>query len=264
MKHIPNNYSDDEDVLARTLRQKKNTHDSDDEYGGLSLGSLSSAQKQMHESESESDEDSGQDEFFDNSQKSTKKLPTNQKKKQKHKHAPSESSSKKPVSKIRNLTEVLNPKYNKLHQDIRFDAAYGKADLRETRQNYAFLDNYRQQEIQDLQKLIRDKKSFDLLLYNEQEETKLRLQSLKSRLDTLKNRDLEYKILDDYKKEQMQNFREGKQSNPYFLKRSEQRKLIQKAKFESMKPKQREKVIERKRKRKLGKEFKQLEFRNNN
>jgi ribosomal RNA-processing protein 36 len=79
---------------------------------------------------------------------------------------------------------------------------------------------------------------------------------LKSRLDTLKNRELQQKVLDDYKKKMNSSSTGGK----YYLKKSEQRKIIQKHKYDSMKSSQREKVIERKRKRRLGKEFKQLEF----
>lgn len=261
---------DDGDMLMSSIR--RGTEDSDDEFNGLSFGSLNAAQKKMRlnkeendSSNSSSDDDSGSDsdtpqqtkhKNFKISASNTTKLS-----KKKHKHAPTEASSKKPVPRIRKLE--VNPKYqNNLHQDIRFDTAYGKADLQETRKNYGFLDEYRQKEINDLQRMINDKKAFNRLSSYEQNEIRDNLQSLKSRLDTLKNKDLEFKVLDDYKKQQMENFRSGKQSNPYFLKRSEQRKLIQKAKFDRMKPVQREKVMERKRKRKLGKEFRELEFRN--
>lgn len=110
--------------------------------------------------------------------------------------------------------------------------------------------------------ILRDKKN--RLNDDEREEIKLQLQSLKSRMDTLKNRDLEESILKNYKKQQMDDFKSGKVNKPYFLKRSDKRKVLQKAKFDSMKPKQREKAMERKRKKRLGKEFKQLEFRPNN
>lgn len=260
---------DDEDVLVSSIRRKQ--EDSDDEFNGLSFGSLNAAQKKIRLGKGDSDSDSDSDNSETGSDSEKPKRPMNRNfkisaanstkvSKKKHKHAPTETSSKKPVSKIRKLE--VNPKYqNNLYQDIRFDTAYGKADLQETRKNYGFLDDYRKKEINDLQGMINDKKAFNRLSYYEQNDVRDNLQSLKSRLDTLKNRDLEYKILDDYKKEQMENFRSGKQSNPYFLKKSEQRKLIQKAKFDSMKPAQREKVMERKRKRKLGKEFRELEFR---
>ena len=49
----------------------------------------------------------------------------------------------------------------------------------------------------------------------------------------------------------MESFKEGKVKKPYFLKRSDKRKILQKTKFDSMKPKQREKAMERKRKKRL-------------
>lgn len=149
-----------------------------------------------------------------------------------------------------------------MHTDIRFDAAYGKADLAKARKDYAFLDEYRKQEIANMESLLKDKKS--KLNDDEREEIKLQLQSLKSRMDTLKNRDLENNILSNYKKQQMESFKEGKVNKPYFLKRSDKRKILQKTKFDSMKPKQREKAMERKRKKRLGKEFRQLEFKPTN
>lgn len=83
-------------------------------------------------------------------------------------------------------------------------------------------------------------------------------------MDTLKNHDLETQILKEYKKKQYLDVKEGKSSQPYFLKRGDKRKILQKAKYDSMKPKQREKAMERKRKKRLGKEFRQLEFRSRN
>lgn len=254
MKHIRHrNIDDDDDKLLKSLKRR---NDDDD---GLSFGSLNEAQKKIYNDDNDNDSDDEPPTETSSSKHSKRTFGKSDK--SKNKHAPTESSSKRPVSKIRKI-EGLETK-STLHQDIRFDAAFGKADLHETRKNYAFLDEYRQQEIDQLNKIIRDKKNFNKLSYYEQEEIKQNLQSLKSRLDTMKTRDLQHKILQDYKNEQMKNFKEGKQSNPYFLKRSEQRKLLQKAKFESMKPRQREKVMERKRKRKLGKEFRELEFRQN-
>ena len=169
------------------------------------------------------------------------------------------SSTNKPVSRIRDIPGLPSRKSQTLHSDIRFDAAYGKADLNQARKNYAFLDEYRKQEIANMESILKDKKS--KLNESEKEDIRLQLQSLKSRMDSLKNRDLENLILKEYKKKQYQNVKEGKSSQPHFLKRSDKRKILQKAKFDSMKPKQRERAMERKRKKRLGKEFRQLEFR---
>ena len=73
---------------------------------------------------------------------------------------------------------------------------------------------------------------------DDEREIKLQLQSLKSRMDTLKNRDLENNILSNYKSNKWKVSRKVKVNKPYFLKRSDKRKILQKAKFDSMKPKQ--------------------------
>lgn len=178
------------------------------------------------------------------------------------KNAPSESSSKKPVLRIREIPGLKTAKETSLYSDVRFDKAYGKADWSRVRKDYGFLDEYRKKEIKEMQDILNNPESRKQLLNYEVEDIKNKIQSLQLRLDTLRNRDIQNQILSSHKREQMRKVKSGDQVNPYFLKKSEQQKMIQKAKFELMKPQQREKVMERKRKRRLGKEFKQLEFRN--
>lgn len=271
------NESDSEDDhLGSVLGQKE---ESDDDFSSLSFGALSTAQKKLREedvpkqkerqvkrrptaqgSDSESDSDDG---FFEEEKpKSNRKGYKDQKDKNtKNKHAPAESSSKRPVSRIREIPGLRSAKETTLYTDVRFDAAYGRADWNRIRKDYAFLDEYRQKEIKQMQSVLNDKKQMRNLSQRDVEDLKFNIQSLQSRLDTLKNRDLSNKIVGDHKKQQMDMMRKGEQVNPYFLKKSEQRKMIQKAKFDTLKASQREKVMERKRKRRLGKEFKQLEFR---
>lgn len=270
-------YDDEDSGSEYETNNFKNQEESDDELSSISFGSLNKAQRKIREEERNSRNDSDSDEAPPQSSSSSRNPSRNLGKpsrdskygrkddgKKKNKHAPSESSSRAPVSKIREI-EGLGTKYkeNSLYRDIRFDAAYGKADLASIRKNYAFLDQYREDELHQMKLMLKDKKSQHLLSNREREELEFKVQSLKSRLDTMKNRDLEKKILSDHKKEQLQKFKDGEQANPYFLKRSDKRKLIQKAKFDGMKSSQREKVMERKRKRRLGKEFRELEFNQN-
>ena len=267
----------EDDYLGSVLTQKNQFEaDSDDDYSSLSFGALSSAQKKLmaEGTGKKSLKKSRSANLLDSSDSESSELENDgfleekkPKKKGKvqhrtNKHAPAESSSKRPVSKIREIPGLKTSKESTLYHDIRFDAAYGKADWNRIRKDYAFLDEYREKEIKDMQKTLKDKKALLTMSQREADNLKFEMQSLKSRLDTLKNRDLANNIVNSHKKEQMQKMRTGEQVNPYFLKKSEQRKMIQKAKFESMRLNQREKVMERKRKRRLGKEFKQLEFRN--
>lgn len=292
------NDSDSENEIEHILSQKnhrEHNHDEDD-FSSLSFAALSSAQEKLRtqndksktrnsepkyeprkkysrvvdwESESDSDSDSepesyGSNEHSDRLSESSSNFKSKSKSKStasKKKHAPSESSSKKPVSAIREITGLSQSKGTSLYKDIRFDSAYGRADLSRVRKDYAFLDEYREKEVADMKKILKDKKTVLKMSDYRTEKMKFKLQSLQSRLDTLKSRDLANKIISDHKKEQLKLTRTGQQTNPYFLKKSEQRKMIQKVKFDTMKASQREKVMERKRKKRLGKEFKQLEFR---
>ncbi|KAI5968219.1 RRP36 [Candida margitis] len=248
--------------LSNPLKRVKEDEE-DDELSTVSFGTLRSAQSRLQNERASFQSDSEPEEFFQESDSDSGPEETSSSShKKRSKHAPAEASSKRPVSRIRDIQGLPSRKSQTLHTDIRFDAAYGKADLNQARKNYAFLDDYRKQEIQNMEQILKDKKS--KLDEEEKDEIRLQLQSLKSRMDTLKNRDLENQVLKEYKKKQYQNVKEGKSSQPHFLKRGDKRKILQKAKYDSMKPKQREKAMERKRKRRLGKEFRQLEFRPRN
>ncbi|AOA61753.1 90S preribosomes component [Komagataella phaffii CBS 7435] len=274
---------DDEDDYSTQLdrilaRRKKSQKEDSGDLDTISFGSLSKAQARLQTEERESkkkvkkvkkpkvlkkqEEDfqppsdiSDDGEFFEepsqDHQSRTSDRHSKEEPRSKSKHAPSESSAKKRVSKVREIPGLLNGSgSSSLYQDVRFDTAFGKADLQKARENYKFLDEYREKEITELNKILQDDMTEQLLSEREINTIKYKIQSLKSRVDTLKNRDLENEIVRDYKRNH-KNF---------FLKNSDKRKLVQKAKFDSMKPSQREKVIERKRKRQLGREFKQLEF----
>ena len=161
----------------------------------------------------------------------------------KNKHAPSESSSKHHVSWIRDIPGLKKQTDSTLYRDVRFDPTYGKADLAETRKNYAFLNEYRQQEMDEMKNQLKKSR-------NEGEKHRLQLdiQSLQSRLNTFKQRDFEHQVLTNFKKDHKN----------YHLKRSEKRKLILTEKFKSMKKKDIGKVIERKRKKNAAKERKSM------
>ncbi|CCF55861.1 hypothetical protein KAFR_0A04260 [Kazachstania africana CBS 2517] len=287
---------DDEldDVLSRTIvgKNKFDEEDelSDDEMKTLSFGSLKKAESMLDEEdgrgkkkvknserdakivrkgeaktfreEAFSDSDDSNDDqsdsegdsdgaFFEeeNGQKHQ------QRKMGKHKHAPAEQSSKKRVSKIRQIPGIKNQSSN-LYQDIRFDRSLGdEADVAKIRRRYKFLDEYREKEIEELQGMLHDRKFMSKITDKDRDEMQNRLVSMKSKLQTIKNKDLEQQIVKEY-----ENKINESNNSRYHLKNSEKRKVIQKWKFDHMKAKQREKVMERKRKKRLGKEFKQFEF----
>lgn len=219
--------------------------------------------KKIYKEESFDESDSGSDSegaFFEEEDEDDRR-GGNRKNNKRHKHAPTETSSKKRVSKIREIPglEVPSNRNSRLYGDIRFDKALGsiETDPSVIRRRYQFLDEYREKEIAEMETLLHDRKFLNKVSDYDKEEMESKLRSMKSRLQSIKNKELETKIVKDYEKEMNEN-----NKSKYHLKQSEKRKVIQKWKFDHMKARQREKVMERKRKKRLGKEFKQFEFHN--
>lgn len=227
-------------------------------YKGSKLSKPVGKQQKKYASDSE-DSDSGPEvdgngsDFFSSSDDEAprqNKTNKNVSKKTK-KHAPTESSWKKPVSVVRPIPG-LTPKQTEpslLYQDVRFETALGKADYKKARKQYSFLDEYREQEIESMEKILKDKEMTSRMSEEELKDLKYRLQSTRSRLEALRSKDRESVVLKNHMKE----------TGKAFIKRSDQRKLIQKDRFEHMSSSQRTKAMERKRKRKLGKEMRALE-----
>ncbi|GMM34403.1 rRNA-processing protein [Saccharomycopsis crataegensis] len=179
--------------------------------------------------------------------------------KKKNKHAPSEASCKEPQPKIRSIQGLDTSKYKESkYGDIRFDPAFGKANDIEVRKNYQFLDKYRHEEIKKISGILKDPKSAKILKYGELEDLDYQMKSLKSRMDSLKNKDLAMSVKRRVKNQYFDEIKQGKKG--HYLKRADQQKLIQVEKFKHMKKRQVDKVIERKRKKTLAKEYKNVEF----
>ncbi|KAF5102096.1 hypothetical protein D0Z00_000556 [Geotrichum galactomycetum] len=238
---------------ARRPQQQRHRGDSDDEdYSNISFGALSKAQDELlNQSESDSDDSEsdsdGPPEESGSRYKNSKN--NNNKNKRRNKHAPAESSSKKPVSWIRGPTTETSQKSSSLYQDIRFDTAFGKADLQKTRKNYAFLNEYRASEVNEMKDQL---KHHPGLNDRNKQDLRRQIQQTESRLRTFKDRDFETQVLQDYKKK----VKSGEIKGPLHLKRSDQRKLILSEKFKVMKSKDVNKALERKRKRNTAKERK--------
>lgn len=184
-------------------------------------------------------------------------------KEKKNKHAPSEASTKEAVSKVRQIPGLDTSKYKESKfGDIRFDPTFGKANDSEVRKNYRFLDEYRTDEIQNLTKMVNDPKSKAILSPKELEDLEYRLKSLKSRMDSLRNKDFAAKIKRGVRNQYWDDIKQGKKG--HYMKRSDQKRLTQVEKFKELNKSKIEKVIERKRKKRLAKEYKSVEFLKNN
>lgn len=161
------------------------------------------------------------------------------------KHAPAELSSKKAVSRRREV--VPSQKLN--HRDPRFEPSCGAVDETRTKKVYSFLDTYRDSEMLELKSAIR--KSRD----NESKESlKRALLSMESRKKAQKTKQQQQEVLRKHRKEEKAKIERGKR--PFYLKKADQKRMTLVERFEGMNGKQVDKLIEKKRKKKTAKERK--------
>ncbi|GKZ22683.1 rRNA bioproteinsis protein rrp36 [Aspergillus brasiliensis] len=170
------------------------------------------------------------------------------------KHAPAVQSSKHAVSRKRTIIEPPSvPK----SRDPRFDPTVmsqsGRTNPQGTSNAYAFLDEYRADELKQLKEQYAKTKN-----HEQKEALKRAIRSTQDRLRTMENRKREKEILAEHKKKEKQLIREGKKSNPYFLKKSDLKKQVLLKKYENMNSKDRTKALERKRKKTAAKERKEM------
>ena len=159
------------------------------------------------------------------------------------KHAPTELSSKKAVSRKRSI--VAPPTV--AHRDPRFTNLSGTLNTNKVAANYAFLDEYRQSELAALKSTIRNTKD-----PTAKEALKKELLVMESREKARKDKEIQQAVLREHRRKEKEAVRSGKQ--PFYLKRGEQKKLALVKKFEGLGEKKVEKIIEKRRKKKAGKE----------
>lgn len=165
------------------------------------------------------------------------------------KHAPTEISSKKAVSRRR---EVIPVKKRDV-RDPRFERLTGDLDEERVKAAYSFLDDYRQDEMSKLKEEIKKTKDEE-----QKEKLKRGLLSMESRMKAEMRKKKEKEVLDRHRKEEKEKVRMGKQ--PFYLKKSEQKKQVLMDQFKDLKGKQLDRVIERRRKKVEGKEKKNMPF----
>ncbi|ORY17911.1 hypothetical protein BCR34DRAFT_376647 [Clohesyomyces aquaticus] len=164
------------------------------------------------------------------------------------KHAPAVQSSKRAVTRRRNIIEVKKP----MARDPRFDKVAGpRPDEVTLKKRYSFLDDYKASEIAELRAAIKKTKN-----EAEKDVLKRKLLSMESQRKAQESKDKQLAILAEHKKKEKELVKQGKK--PFFLKESEQKKLALVDRFQNMKSKEREKVIERRRKKATAKERKNM------
>ncbi|KIK26799.1 hypothetical protein PISMIDRAFT_68024, partial [Pisolithus microcarpus 441] len=216
----------------------------------LPLGVLRKAQQSLGQVEVLNDSDSvstseGEESDVDDSKhlsiipKEEKHDPQRQKKelaKRPHKHAPTEVSSKRPVSRRRTVVEDNTPK----PRDPRFLHLTGKYDQDKFRQQYSFLPELHTNELETLRK---NHKTARKLLANSprdlrpaREEEVKRLELAVKRAESAVNRDarerVEAEALQSVAQAEKQKRKHGK--GAWFMKRSEKRDLLNKARYDAI------------------------------
>ncbi|KAJ8116713.1 hypothetical protein OPT61_g1917 [Boeremia exigua] len=160
------------------------------------------------------------------------------------KHAPAVQSSKRMVSRKRQVVDVKKPVF----RDPRFENVGGpRPDENTLSKRYAFLNDIKASEIAELKKAIKKSRNGD-----EKEQMRKQLESMESQMKTQQRKDEQQAVKREHKKKEKELVKDGKQ--PFYLKKSEQKKLALIDRFQNMKSKQRDKTIERRRKKVASKE----------
>ncbi|KAI2623465.1 hypothetical protein GGS21DRAFT_343407 [Xylaria nigripes] len=163
------------------------------------------------------------------------------------KHAPMEMSSKKQVSRKR---EVIS--FEKVAaRDPRFSAASGAVDEARARKAYAFLDEYRDAELAQLKAAIKKTKSAE-----EKGELSRSLKSMQGRREAQAKRDAERELIAHHRRQEKELVAQGKK--PFYLKKGEQKRQLLLDRFAGMKKKQIDRTIERRRKKLTARERKTM------
>ncbi|PNS14530.1 rRNA bioproteinsis protein RRP36 [Sphaceloma murrayae] len=158
------------------------------------------------------------------------------------KHAPASQSSKYQVTRKREVIDA--PK--RRTRDPRF-ALPGRVDNDHVDRAYSFLHDYEDKEMGELRVAIKKTKDED-----EKEKLRRHLMSMENRKKSRIEKERQQGVIREHRKQEKQAIQEGKQ--PFYLKRSDVKKQALVNKFEGMKAKEREKAIDRRRKKEAQKE----------
>lgn len=170
------------------------------------------------------------------------------------KHAPTEMSSKRQVSRRREVVSVQKV----APRDPRFSSASGAVDEARARKAYAFLDEYRDAEMAQLKAALKKKKGGKPGDEQQREALARALKSMQSRKEAQARRDAEQDLVARHRRQEKELVAQGKK--PFYLKKSEQKKQLLLERFATMKKKDVDRTIERRRKKLTARERKNMPF----
>lgn len=227
------------------------------ELGAKSSEAKTTAGKRArHNDEASEDSDNSQEGgFFDNKpaevdaeedSEAESEASSEGNKKRSSKHAPTAMPANRAVSWHRKVVPIAADK----SRDPRFDPLTGRLDEVAIAHRYSFLNDYQASEVTDLRKALKDKKS--KLTDHERETLERKMISLNSKISANKAKERTDKVVREHRKKEKEMVAQGKQ--PFHLKQSEVRKQALVDRFEGMKSREKDKVLQRRRKKLMSKE----------
>ncbi|GAN07042.1 ribosomal RNA processing protein 36 homolog isoform X1 [Mucor ambiguus] len=181
--------------------------------------------------------------------KTNKVKLTKQDMKRESKHRPMEVSSKRAVGRHRDVVQLQAEK----RRDPRFDKLSGQLNQDLFEKSYGFLNDYKKSEMEMLRESIKKEQDEE-----KQEHMKGLLLKMVSADKQEQERKRKQALLRDRKKQESELVKQGK--TPYFLKRSEKRKLDLMDRYEKLGAKSVDRILEKRRKRNTTKDRKHLPF----
>ncbi|KAL8791402.1 MAG: hypothetical protein Q9213_000018 [Squamulea squamosa] len=222
---------------------------SDNGLASISFGALARAQESLNKSANHEDgtheRSANRTQEFNNAEAIERKAgkSNNKEHTRPSKHAPAEMSSKKAVSRKREVVQTVKRDV----RDPRFEPVTGPVNEEKAKKNYSFLNDYRDSEMNDLKSQIRQTKDATA-----KEKLKRSLLSMESRKKAQQMKDQESEIQRVHRAKEKELVKQGKK--PFYLKKGDQKKLALVKRFEGIKGKRLDKVIERRRKKNAQKE----------
>ncbi|BGP34489.1 rRNA bioproteinsis protein rrp36 [Rhodotorula toruloides] len=169
-----------------------------------------------------------------------------------NKHAPTEMSTKKPVSRVRQVVETHELKA----RDPRFDPLSGSVNKHFFKKSYSFLADQQKAELETMRKTAAAARKNRALPQEEKDKIEEALKRMENREVTRRTKEREEEALQQWKKDEADKRREGKRA--FYLKDTEKKKLFLKAKFDELAQDKRKlhKAMDKKRRKTAQKEKK--------
>ncbi|GAA5869329.1 hypothetical protein JCM16303_000431 [Sporobolomyces ruberrimus] len=171
-----------------------------------------------------------------------------------NKHAPTEMSTKRPVSRSRQIVETTTLKA----RDPRFDSLSGSVNQELFNRSYSFLSGSLEKEVETLRKTAVKARKNAQVPEEEKEKIEDSLRRMENRLVERKRKEREQGAMKEWKKEEKEKRQQGK--GAFYLKEAEKKKLFLKAKFDELSQDKRKlsKAMDKKRRKTSQKEKKQM------